>query len=103
MARVIGPVVDVEFAGEEMPDIYNALQVDITLGGETQDADPGGGAAPGRQHGPRHLHGSRPTAWSAGPRSTDTGGPITVPVGDVTKGHVFNVLGEPLDVPTPRP
>ncbi|MHB2024134.1 MAG: F0F1 ATP synthase subunit beta, partial [Mycobacteriales bacterium] len=29
----------------------------------------------------------------------DTGGPITVPVGDVTKGHVFNVLGEPLDVP----
>ena len=31
---------------------------------------------------------------------TDTGGPITVPVGDVTKGHVFNVLGETLDVPT---
>src|SRR5260370_17668926 len=30
----------------------------------------------------------------------DTGGPISVPVGDVTKGHVFNVLGETLDVPT---
>ena len=28
----------------------------------------------------------------------NTGGPITVPVGDVVKGHVFNVLGEPLDV-----
>ena len=33
---------------------------------------------------------------------TDTGGPITVPVGDVTKGHVWNALGEPLDVPSPR-
>ena len=35
-----------------------------------------------------------------GAEVTDTGGPITVPVGDVTKGHVFNLLGETLDVPT---
>ena len=34
-----------------------------------------------------------------GAEVTDTGSPITVPVGDVTKGHVFNTLGEPLDVP----
>ena len=33
-----------------------------------------------------------------GAEVTDTGSPITVPVGDVTKGHVFNALGEPLDV-----
>jgi len=35
-----------------------------------------------------------------GAEVTDTGGPISVPVGDVTKGHVFNLLGETLDVPT---
>ena len=37
---------------------------------------------------------SRPTAWSGARRSRDTGGPIAVPVGDVTKGHVFNTLGK---------
>jgi len=35
VARVIGPVVDIEFAAQDMPDIYNALHVDVTLGGET--------------------------------------------------------------------
>ena len=34
VARVIGPVVDVEFSVDTMPDIYNALQVDVTLSGE---------------------------------------------------------------------
>jgi F-type H+/Na+-transporting ATPase subunit beta len=36
VARVIGPVVDVEFATEEMPEIYHALHVDVTLGGVTK-------------------------------------------------------------------
>src|SRR4029453_11115925 len=36
VARVIGPVVDVEFPADEMPDMYNALEVDITLGDITQ-------------------------------------------------------------------
>ena len=35
VARVIGPVVDIEFAPDEMPEIYNALEVDRTMGGET--------------------------------------------------------------------
>ncbi|MCU1602947.1 MAG: atpD, partial [Frankiales bacterium] len=35
VARVIGPVVDVEFAPDEMPEIYNALEVERTMGGET--------------------------------------------------------------------
>ena len=34
VARVIGPVVDVEFSVDTMPEIYNALQVDVTLAGE---------------------------------------------------------------------
>lgn len=36
VARVTGPVVDVEFPVEAMPDIYNALQIEVTLGGETK-------------------------------------------------------------------
>ena len=35
VARVIGPVVDVEFSADDMPDIYNALHVDVTVGEET--------------------------------------------------------------------
>ncbi len=35
VARVIGPVVDIEFAAEEMPEIYNALHVDVTMGEHT--------------------------------------------------------------------
>ena len=47
VARVIGPVVDVEFPVDSMPEIYNALKVDVTLSGEQQDADPRGRPAPG--------------------------------------------------------
>ena len=36
IARVIGPVVDVEFPSDAMPDIYNALTVEVTLGDQTQ-------------------------------------------------------------------
>jgi len=99
VARVIGSVVDVEFATEDsMPDIYNALHVDITLGGETRTLT---------LEVEQHLGDNTLRAISMQPTDglvrgapvTDTGGPISVPVGDVTKGHVFNVLGLPLDVP----
>ncbi|HEX9623428.1 MAG TPA: F0F1 ATP synthase subunit beta, partial [Streptosporangiaceae bacterium] len=36
VSRVTGPVVDVEFSAEQMPEINNALQVDVTMGGETK-------------------------------------------------------------------
>jgi F-type H+-transporting ATPase subunit beta len=98
VARIIGPVVDVEFATEVMPDIYNALQVDVTLGGETKTLT---------MEVEQHLGDNTVRAISMQPTDglvrgaevTDTGGPISVPVGEVTKGHVFNVLGVPLDVP----
>src|SRR6201996_9166481 len=98
VARVIGPVVDVEFATEEMPEIYNALHVDVTLGNTTRTLT---------LEIAQHLGDDEVRTISMQPTDglvrgaavTDTGGPITVPVGDVTKGHVFNVLGEPLDVP----
>jgi F-type H+-transporting ATPase subunit beta len=99
VARVTGPVVDVEFPSEQMPEIYNALHVDITLEGETKTVT---------LEVAQHLGENMVRAISMQPTDglvrgatvTDTGNGITVPVGDVTKGHVFNVLGETLDVPT---
>jgi len=99
VARVIGPVVDVEFSAEEMPEIYDALHVDVTMEGETSTL-----TLEVAQHLGDNMVRSismRPTdGLVRGAAVTGTGGPISVPVGDVTKGHVFNVLGETLDVPT---
>jgi len=97
VARVIGPVVDVEFPAEAMPDIYNALHVDVTLNGETKTLT---------LEVEQHLGDNLVRAISMQPTDglvrgavvRDTGQPITVPVGNVTKGHVWNALGQSLDV-----
>jgi F-type H+/Na+-transporting ATPase subunit beta len=99
VARVIGPVVDVEFPAEAMPEIYYALHVDVTFGGETRTLT---------LEVEQHIGDNMVRAISLQPTDglvrgaevTNTGAPIQVPVGDVTKGHVFNALGESLDVPT---
>jgi F-type H+-transporting ATPase subunit beta len=97
VARVIGPVVDVEFAAEEIPEIYHALLVDRTLNGETATL-----TLEVAQHigdnTVRAISMQQTDGLVRGAAVRDTGGPISVPVGDVTKGHVFNVLGTPLDV-----
>ncbi len=98
VARVIGPVVDVEFAPDQLPEIFNALHVDRTLGGQTTMLT---------LEVAQHIGDNMVRAVSMQPTDglvrgsevTDTGSPITVPVGDATKGHVFNTLGQPLDVP----
>ncbi|MCL2780846.1 MAG: F0F1 ATP synthase subunit beta [Actinomycetia bacterium] len=102
VARVIGPVVDVEFGRSSIPALFNALHVPIAAGdGEGEQ---------GRtltlevaQHTGSDMVrciSMQPTdGLVRGAPVTDTGGPISVPVGDVTKGHVWNALGEPLDVP----
>jgi F-type H+/Na+-transporting ATPase subunit beta len=97
VVRVIGPVVDVEFGRDSMPEIFNALTVPITLGDSTKQL---------YLEVEQHIGDDMVRAIALAPTDglvrgtevTDTGGPITVPVGDVTKGHVFNVLGTPLDV-----
>jgi F-type H+-transporting ATPase subunit beta len=99
VSRVIGPVVDVEFPADQMPDIYNALHVDVTLGEFSKTLTLEVAA---------HIGDNLVRAISMQPTDglvrgalvEDTGSPISVPVGDVTKGHVFNALGESLDVPT---
>src|SRR5487761_1462114 len=98
VARGIGPVVDIEFPAEAMPEIYYALHVDITYGGETRTLT---------LEVEQHIGDNMVRAISLEPTDglvrgaevISTGAPISVPVGDVTKGHVFNVLGDPLDVP----
>src|SRR6202451_313342 len=98
VVRVIGPVVDVEFPADAMPEIYFALHVDITYGGKTRTL-----TLEVEQHigddVVRAISLEATDGLVRGAEVISTGGPISVPVGDVTKGHVFNVLGEPLDVP----
>ncbi len=97
VARVIGPVVDVEFGPDEMPEIYNALEVDRTMGGETVTLT---------LEVAQHIGDNLVRAISMQPTDglvrgapvKDTGNSISVPVGDKTKGHVFNALGKPLDI-----
>jgi F-type H+-transporting ATPase subunit beta len=99
VVRVIGPVVDAEFAADAMPDIYNALRVEVEFSGESKTLT---------LEVAQHLGDNIVRAISMQPTDglvrgmpvSDTGGPISVPVGDVTKGHVWNALGESLDVPT---
>ena len=96
VARVIGPVVDAEFPSDAMPEMYNALHVDVTLSEGTKTLT---------LEVAQHLGDNMVRAISMQPtdglvRGTevrDTGSGISVPVGDVTKGHVFNVLGDVLN------
>jgi F-type H+/Na+-transporting ATPase subunit beta len=98
IARVIGPVVDVEFPVDAMPDIYNKLESDVTLGGETVTLP-----LEVAQHigdGVVRAISLKPTdGLVRGQAVRDTGGPISVPVGNGTLGHVFNATGDVLDIP----
>jgi F-type H+-transporting ATPase subunit beta len=96
VVRVIGPVVDAEFPRDAMPDIFNALHVEVTLSEGTKTLT---------LEVAQHLGDNLVRAISMQPTDglvrgaevTDTGASISVPVGDVTKGHVFNALGEVLN------
>ena len=97
VARVTGPVVDVEFASDSMPDMYNALHVDLTLGDVTKTLTLevalhiGDGMV-------RAISMQSTDGLVRGAVVTDTGEAISVPVGDVTKGHVFNTIGDCLNL-----
>ncbi|MCL3860454.1 F0F1 ATP synthase subunit beta [Actinotalea sp. K2] len=102
VARVIGPVVDIEFPTDAIPEMYNLLTVPIDLSaqGEGEQSFVLGLEVA------QHLGDSMVRAIALKPTDglvrgsvvTDTGEPISVPVGDVTKGHVFNVTGEVLNL-----
>ncbi|MFE3195713.1 F0F1 ATP synthase subunit beta [Nocardia sp. NPDC059240] len=98
VSRVIGPVVDVEFPRGSIPELYNALNVDIELASVAKTLT---------LEVAQHLGDNIVRTISMQPTDglvrgvavRDTGKPISVPVGDVVKGHVFNALGDCLDTP----
>jgi F-type H+-transporting ATPase subunit beta len=94
VVQVIGPVLDVEFDGGYLPAIYNAIRVT----GENIDV-----VAEVQQHlGENRVRAvaMKPTdGMQRGMEATDSGAPISVPVGNATLGRVLNVLGEPVDFP----
>ncbi len=93
VARVIGPVVDVEFAPDEMPDIYNALTIEIDVNGNKRSMTLEVALHVGDNI--VRAIALKPTdGMRRGAVVYDTGGPIMVPVGDVTKGRVWNVTGD---------
>src|SRR5437870_6400185 len=97
VVRVIGPVVDVDFPPDQLPEINTALEVERTLDGETTTI-----VCEVAQHiGDSTIRAiaMRPTdGLVRGAPVANTGHPIRVPVGQKTLGHVYNVLGQPLDV-----
>ncbi|MCT1459447.1 F0F1 ATP synthase subunit beta [Aestuariimicrobium sp. p3-SID1156] len=96
VARVIGPVVDVEFPADQMPNIMNALTVQTEVMGEqrtmTMEVALHVGDNMVRAIALKPTDGMR-----RGAEVKDTGAPISVPVGDVTKGRVWNVTGDCLN------
>ncbi|GAA0801885.1 F0F1 ATP synthase subunit beta [Spirilliplanes yamanashiensis] len=96
VVRVIGPVVDAEFPRDAMPEIFNALHVEVTLSEGTKKLT---------LEVSQHLGDNLVRAISMQPTDglvrgaevTDTGSAISVPVGDVTRGHVWNALGDVLN------
>jgi F-type H+/Na+-transporting ATPase subunit beta len=97
VAQVIGPVLDVEFDSDDLPDIYNALELSVK-GESGVDVDV---VVEVQQHIGRNQ--VRAVAMSStdgvvrGMPVRDTGRAIAVPVGEAALGRILNVLGEPVD------
>ena len=102
ISRVIGPVVDVEFPPDQLPEMYNALTVEYTGMGSTEAGQTQTMTMEVAQHLGDNIVRSialKPTdGLVRGAKVVDTGSPISVPVGDITKGHVFNVIGDCLNL-----
>jgi len=91
--QITGPVVDLEFPPDQLPEIYNAVEIaredGSTLVLEVQ-THLGNDAV-------RTVAMSTTDGLRRGTEAVDTGQPITVPVGPATLGRIFNVIGEPID------
>ncbi|MDQ1374086.1 MAG: F-type H+/Na+-transporting ATPase subunit beta, partial [Actinomycetota bacterium] len=96
VVAIAGPVIDVEFAPDSLPEINTALEVDIELEGETITVT----AEVAQQIGDFRVRAICMKPTDGLKRNTpvrNTGSGITMPVGEGVLGHVFNVIGEPLD------
>ena len=92
VVRIVGPVVDVKFPAGRLPNLLHAIRVEHEGGTLVAEAA-------------QHIGDEIVRCIAMGPtdglrrgtRAVDTGGPITVPVGEETLGRIFNLLGEPVD------
>src|SRR5687767_1711712 len=96
IVQVIGPVVDVQFAENSIPPIYQALTIEFTAAGTPQtltlevQQHLGAGIA-------RSIAMSSSEGLVRGMSVVDTGAPISVPVGEGVLGRIFDVTGQPVD------
>ena len=99
VSKIAGPVVDVAFPLDALPELNFALEVDVTIEGQSNTII---------LEVAQHLGEGKIRAISMqgtdglqrGAEVTNTGAPISVPVGPETLGHIFNVWGDALDVDT---
>lgn len=95
--QVMGPVVDVKFEDGQLPAIYNALKVNIDRANGEVEVLTLEVALHLGDDAVRTIAMSSTDGLKRGTPVENTGAPISVPVGDVTLGRVFNVLGEEID------
>lgn len=100
IVQIIGPVLDIEFPKENCPEIFNCIKIlddsrgiNITAEVALQIGD----------NIVRCISMNSTDGLIRGMTAFDTGAPISVPVGEVTLGRIFNLLGQPLDHLTPIP
>src|SRR5436190_11487767 len=100
IVQITGPVVDIEFPPDELPEIYNAVVIDTT-GTLAEQASKGRLVCEVQQHlGNDWVRAVAMTSTDGlrrGMAAVDTGSSISVPVGEGTLGRVFNVVGDPID------
>ena len=94
--QVVGSTVDVEFFSDGLPDINNALQIDLEVNGRSMCV-----MLEVHQHLGHHrvrtIALASTDGLARGMEVVDTGAPLRVPVGEKTLGRVFNLLGKPID------
>lgn len=95
VTQVMGPVVDVKFEDGQLPKVYNALRIENAASGAGLTLEV---ALQLGDNTVRTVAMSSTDGLTRGAEVVDTGAPISVPVGEVTLGRVFNVLGEKIDL-----
>jgi F-type H+-transporting ATPase subunit beta len=92
VAQVIGTVVDIEFPPDELPALFNAIEITLDSGKVVLEAQEHVG-----NNWVRCLALSPTDGLERGVEAIDTGKALAVPVGKATLGRLFNIMGEPLD------
>lgn len=96
VVQVIGPVVDIEFAPDQLPDLLTAIRIEGETEGHKIDLVLEAAQHLGNNM-VRCIAMASTDGLQRGMEAVDLGGPISVPVGSETLGRLFNVLGEPID------